>query len=80
MKTSIYLFIAILVLACPLPGKGQDTLNIQVTAADGTDVTVWTAAGAQAYAGDAAALAGQTFEAGVYIVKAGGTTHKVIVK
>lgn len=36
MKTSIYLFIAILVLACPLPGKGQDTLNIQVTAADGT--------------------------------------------
>lgn len=54
--------------------------TIVVTAADGTDVTVWTAAGAQAYAGDAAALAGQTFEAGVYIVKAGGTTHKVIVK
>lgn len=54
--------------------------TIVVMAADGTDVTVWTAAGAQAYAGDAAALAGQTFEAGVYIVRAGGTTHKVIVK
>lgn len=54
--------------------------NIIVMAADGTDVTVWTAAGAQAYAGDAAALAGQTFDAGVYIVRAGGTTHKVIVK
>ncbi len=54
--------------------------TIVVMAADGTDVTVWTAAGAQAYAGDAAALAGQTFDAGVYIVRAGGTTHKVIVK
>ena len=54
--------------------------NIIVTAHDGTAVEVWTAAGAQAYAGDAAALAGQTFDAGVYIVKAGGTTHKVIVK
>lgn len=54
--------------------------TIVVTAADGTDVTVWTAAGAQAYAGDAAALAGHRFDAGVYIVRAGGTTHKVIVK
>lgn len=54
--------------------------TIVVMAADGTDVTVWTAAGAQAYAGDAAALAGQTFDAGVYIVRAGDTTHKVIVK
>lgn len=54
--------------------------TIVVTAADGTDVTVWTAAGAQTYAGDAAALAGHRFDAGVYIVRAGGTTHKVIVK